>query len=262
MTDQQQFAVDRVHAALLRIRAAWPLLADARDATLSRPGPTDRAMGARGRAAVDELLRAERADRLHGARQRLVPLPSMPTPARLDVVDAQAAVATALLDAAWLAASDLAGPWWWSWPPRQLTLNTVTAYVRLAAPHVDRRLAEQLADDLTTAAAALVTAVGLAEDLPAGELRDHNGTHWITAARAAHHFGRNVTPALVRDWHRQGQFRDDQGADQTRLAGGRRWYPLALLRAVNGRTDGRTKPRQSATSLTCGNGDPTISASR
>lgn len=79
----------------------------------------------------------------------------------------------------------------------------------------------------------------------AGEVRDGDGELWVTAARASHYLGRDVTPALVRDWYRRQLLHDHDGLDQTRMVGGRRWYPLGLLECVEERTAGRTKPRRT-----------------
>lgn len=77
-----------------------------------------------------------------------------------------------------------------------------------------------------------------------GEIFDPvGGEWWVTATCGADRLGPDVTAALVRDWRRRGLVVDERGHDRTRLARGRRWYPLADLQRAEAGTFGRSRPR-------------------
>lgn len=67
-------------------------------------------------------------------------------------------------------------------------------------------------------------------------IADEHGHVWVTATGGAHELGPDVNAALIRDWARRGLV-------DGRLAGGRRWYDLADLRAVEKTTYRRSRPR-------------------
>lgn len=82
---------------------------------------------------------------------------------------------------------------------------------------------------------------------------DGHGRVWVTTARGAAELGDDVNEALIRDWARRRRITGQ-------LAGGRRWYRLDQLRAVELATFGRSRPRQTATCLTGDEEDLTMRA--
>lgn len=228
MTDPD--AVRQARYALAQLAEAWPYLDDAKDATLRR-GRSVRHLGAVAAATLDDLIRAERGDRLAGERRRLVPLPPMPTPLALDVVDAEQLAIATLVELSWLAASALRGRGF-GWPPLHVTPHNASAFLVVALAHVGEALARDMADLLTESATALRAALGL-DDHEEDRIHLH-GIVWVTARRAEHELP-GVTAANVRDWHRRGLVVDQHGNDRSLLSDRRRWYPLAdLWRAYHG----------------------------
>lgn len=218
-------AVRQARHALQQLTDAWPHLADAKDTTLRRGHPEPRRMGAATAATLDTLIRAERGERVLAERQRRVPLPPMPTPAALDVLDAEATAVGVLIELSWIAASTLRTRQF-GWPPLHVTPANASAFLHLAVAHVSTTLAHDMADALTHAATQLRAALRLDEN---EDERIHlHGLTWITARQAERELP-GVTSANIRDWHRRGLIVDQHGNDRSLLSDGRRWYPLADL---------------------------------
>ncbi len=226
--------VHRVHQALARLRAAWPLLHDLRDAATARRRPEPRTMGRATQASLDTLLRLEREER--AGRQARLSAPS-PAPADLDVIEAEQHATIVLRDLCWLSANMLRGPWlpgpgWWTMP-HPWTVSRALYALHHAAPWWPAALAVDAAYDLGQAATGLEQAVQL--DRRDDELRIAGET-WVTTARGAERLG--VSVDNVRDWDRRRLVVDQDGHDRSVMSAGSRWYPLADLRRA-ARTVGR-----------------------
>lgn len=222
MTDLD--AVRQTRHALHQIREAWPYLDDAKDASL-RTTRDRRPMGAIAIATLDDLVRAERGDRLGQQRAGRYPLLNAPAPAALDVVDAEQLARGTLVELSWLAASALRGRGF-GWPPLQVTPTNAAHFLAAAVPHLGDQLARDTADLLTEAARVLRLALHL-------DVQDDeavvDGRLWVTAKRAEHYLP-EAKPTNVRDWARRGLVVDAQGNNRSVISDGRRWYPLADLR--------------------------------
>lgn len=223
MTDLD--AVRQTRHALAQIREAWPYLDDAKDASLRKGRPEPRPMGTEARLTLDDLIRAERGDRLAQQRAGRYPLPPAPAPVALDVVDAEQLVRATLVELSWLAASALRTRGF-GWPPLQVTPANATDFLAAAVPHLADQLARDTADLLTDAALALRAALGL-------DIREDetviDGRLWITAKRAEHYLP-DAKPHNVHDWYRRGLVIDANGNNRSVISDRRRWYPLADLR--------------------------------
>lgn len=231
-------SVDRVRLALTQIAEAWPYLADAKDAALRRRRPEPRQLGARAALTLDDLIRAERGDRVLGERARRVPQPAMPTPAALDVVDAEAVAATALRDGAYLAASYLRGAWrrgtgWWT--PTWMSPLGAGAYLWRALDWLGPVLVDDLAVMLGQAAGTLRGALLLDQS---DDQVWHDGELWVTAEGVRPHLP-DMTADNVRDWQRRGLIVDQAGVDRSRIGAGRRWWPLRDVRRAHRRIRGK-----------------------
>ena len=219
-------AVRQVHHSLGELAEAWTYLDDdALDAASRRRRHDPRPMGAGAAATLADLIRVEREARVPNARKGYIPLPATPSPAALDVVDAEAFAMSALLELSWLAASMLRGRGF-GWPPLQITRDNAAAWLHLAVRHVPDSLAREMADLLADAAAQLRAVLGI-------DVRDDevviDGRMWVTAHRAQARV-EGAKPHNVRDWHRRGLVVDEHGRDRSVLSDRRRWYPLADLR--------------------------------
>jgi hypothetical protein len=102
-TAAAQLTTERITVLVGRLREAWNWT----DHQLE-PGPTryvERTLTDTARARLDQLVAAERRDRVEILRHAAVPKPNTPAPLRTAVADARAAIHRATDDAAWLVAS-------------------------------------------------------------------------------------------------------------------------------------------------------------
>lgn len=209
-----------------RLAAAWPMLDDHRDNTLTRRSPTTRHLGRAAALTLDDLIRVERGGRLSNERKGLHPLPASPTPVDLGLLDAEQLTVGALVELSWLAASTLRTRNL-GWPPIVQDVPTMIAWLRLTVAMVPANLAQATADGLGAAWSALETALGLGAT---DEQIWHSGDLWVTALRGAELL--HITAATIRQWHARRYIVDQHGNDVTLLRAGRRWYPMRALRAT------------------------------
>lgn len=152
-------ALQAARLALGQIRMCWPLLADARTTRTPRSSAP---LSAARRAAQDELVRAERADR--EAEQTYRALAASPAPLNLVVVDAEQATQDAITVTYWAIRNDLRQ---WSssiarWP--SLIIASQLTWLTGMLEHTAAHVVDQAAADLTNAVRQLAAVAGVRLD--------------------------------------------------------------------------------------------------
>lgn len=156
--------VQGARLAIGSIREALPVLVEARNAPLTRERRYPRPLGKAAAARLDELVAAERLDRLGQLRHGYIPRPAIPVPARLAVVDVEQQLRTTLGDLCWLASSQLRARWELIWAPNApaaVPFDAHLDYLTVAVGHVDQGLAAQTEKELDDASRLLLDVLRL-----------------------------------------------------------------------------------------------------